>query len=153
MADHLAIQARDYIASELAGIATIVKSRVFPIQQTALPAIAVDLGECAMEVVAADNSSGVLIQSLQALNLNIYVADTTLDTGVPVDLDAELWRIITQIESTLGADSTINGLIKFSYPSGIQTPEREEAEVPHAKVILEYTLEFYHRANAPDVSS
>jgi hypothetical protein len=134
---HVRKQIRDRIATILTSGVTLVssrvyKTRVYPLSQAKLPAVTVYVGS---------ESSGLMTIGVKTLMRDLEVSIDVYENA-NASLDDNLDAIAVQIEETIGADFTLNGLAKQSVLTSTSIDFSGETEQPVGIARLTFTIRY-----------
>lgn len=121
MADHLVLQLRDRIVTDVTGLTTtgssVYTSRIAPIQDSALPAVKVMVGESEQDESqrSGDYPHRVLFRTEFAVRI---LVSTAAD-----DPESELFGIAKEVQVALGGDEKLGDIALAAYPGAIGEPE------------------------------
>jgi len=144
---HVRQQIRERVGTVVTGLSTtgsnVFQSRVYPLQDTNLPALLV---YSTTEDSEAD-VIGTALSTNRIVNIVIegYVKATT-------DFDDTVDTICEEVETALANDRTLNGLAKFSQLTGTEINYNGEGETPVGVVTLTYQVQYRTATNAPNVA-
>lgn len=146
MADHVRTQLRDAVAAALTGLTTtaanVFASRVYPVQDDALPCLLVytDVDEVVERTAHAPASTtiavDVMVRGLAKVNTDL---DDTLDT------------ILKEVQTALASGVTISGKTIHVVYQGSEPTLSGEGEKPTGQIEARFTGTLSYAANAPDV--
>lgn len=134
---HVRKQIRDRVETILGSGVTLVSgrvyaSRVYPLTEANIPAVTVYAGSESSDL---RTMGGKTLSRTLSLNVDAYVRITdTFDD----DIDA----LAAQIEETIAADYTLNGLVKDAVLTGTEIDFDGEAERPVGVARLTYTIQY-----------
>ncbi len=123
---HVRTQIRDRVASLLAGVGTVLKSRAYAIAEDELPVLL---------VFTSNETMGVQDFSALERQLQIVVEIIAQETAA---LDAAVDDLIEDVEVAIGADPTLNGLALECLPVSIEITTSPEGAKPIARARLIY---------------
>lgn len=134
---HVRQQIRDRIATILTSGVTLVssrvyKTRVYPLSQAKLPALTVYVGA---------ESSILMTMGVKTLMRDLEVSIDVYENA-NASLDDNLDAIAVQIEETIGADFTLNGLAKQSVLTSTSIDFSGETEQPVGIARLTFTIRY-----------
>jgi len=134
---HVRQQIRDRIATILTSGVTLVssrvyKTRVYPLSQAKLPAVTVYVGA---------ESSILMTMGVKTLMRDLEVSIDVYENA-NASLDDNLDAIAVQIEETIGADFTLNGLAKQSVLTSTSIDFSGETEQPVGIARLTFTIRY-----------
>lgn len=148
---HVRQQIREAIGTALAGLPTtgtrVYQSRLWPLQETDLPAILISTGE-EQKAIATVGSPAILQRTL-SINVDLVAIAV-------VDLDDLLDQICLEVEvalagpiaafASVGTDTTLT-------PVSIGEPELlEHADKPRGRARMRYDVTYFCTESAPDVA-
>ena len=149
MADHVRKQIRVAAVTALTGLATtaarVFASRVYPLQDTELPALRVSNPD---EAIDSESMGGANRYLRRALTLEVQACVKQV-SGYEDLVD----QIAKEVETALANDNTLGNLAKWIVPRAIDTELAGEGEKPIAVATLRFEIVYYTALNAPDVPS
>ena len=147
MANHVRQQIREYFGTTLTGLTTtgsnVYESRVYPIENTKLPALVIYTKSEASEpiVIGTDRvmsrELAVVVEGYAKATSNF---DDTIDT------------ISKEVEEAIAADRTLDGLAKDTYLESTEIEFNAEGEKPLGYVSLTFLTNYYVQETNPDVA-
>lgn len=126
---HVRTQIRDRIATVLAPVGTVHKTRVWPIAESALPVILVYTNT--EETESAD--FGKLHRRLQVI-VEIVAQATTVDTVTDT--------LIAGVEAAIGADISLGSLALDCLLAGIEITVSTDGSAPVARARMTYVAQY-----------
>lgn len=118
MADHIAIQIRDQIATQIMATSySVHTARHFKLQQSQLPAVCVVLGDDSIE----EADFGRVEHHEHDFKFNVYAAAAG-------DVDRELWNAIQTLRELMKTDPQLGGLVDDSFLLTIGEPQKAEGD-------------------------
>lgn len=150
MPDHVSIQVRDALVTQVTGLSTtgsrVYPARVFPLEPGNMPGIVVKLGELESEVVSMGGPNATVAHD-QLVTFDIYVRTSS-------DVDSALLQVAKEINAAILDDFSLGGLAKWIFPTGNEAPEYDaDADQKHARMSVNYTVRFHTTASAVDVAT
>lgn len=133
---HVRTQIRDVVATSLAGIAIVYKSRHLPIEESDLPAI----------LVYANNET--VVGDFQTLDRKLEIVVELIVQGA--DLDAAFDPLLVAVEAALNANS-LGGLTQSVVPLSTVTDSRIDGAIQTGRARL--TFEVIYRTSYTDPES
>lgn len=131
---HVRTQIRDAAATALAGVGTVIKSRVYPVSEDALPVL----------LVYADNET-ITLTDLRSLERNLsLVVECVVQAA---DLDTALDPLLVGVETALTAN-TLGGIVLRLLPAQLDVTLSGEGAAPIARARL--TFEALYRTSITD---
>ena len=148
MANHLRRQIREAVATAVTGLTTtgarVFQSRVYPLQDTELPALLV--------YSRSEISEPVTIHSPRMLDraLDLEIVAVAKATA---DLDDTLDQICKEVEIALAMP--LAGLASLAETISLQSTDielRGETEKPTGRATMTYRVDYFNLENAPDTA-
>lgn len=148
MANHLRRQIREAIATAVTGLATtgshVFQSRVYPLEDTDLPALLV--------LAETENTEAVTIHPHRTLQRTVTV-DVIGVAKANADLDDTLDAIAKEVEVALAPPvSALAGLAQDIGPPQTDIVMDGTGEKPTGRVRLRFDVEYFTADNAPDTA-
>ena len=137
---HVRTQIRDRVAADLAGVATVYKTRLTPIAEASLPVLLVYTDTESSEI----ESFGALMRTL-ALVVEVVARGTA-------GLDTTLDDLVASVETALGADPTLNGLAVDCYPSALEVSTDNSGAEPVGRARVTFAVTYRTAPTDPTVS-
>jgi hypothetical protein len=106
---HVRTQIRNYIATLLAPVGTVYKSRVYPVAEDALPCLLLYTNA---EQMDPDESAFNAIERRIEVVVEVVAQATS-------DLDTALDELLADVEGAIAADDDLNGLVMSCVPTSI----------------------------------
>lgn len=136
---HIRTQIRDRVATLLAGVATVYKSRVYPLAEGALPALLVYTNT---ESIDAETAAFETYERRIELVIDAVAQGTT-------DLDTALDDLIEGVEVALGADPTLSGTALMVMPTQFEISILKDGAQPIGRARLAYQVLTRTRSTDP----
>lgn len=150
MANHVRRQIRDAAKALLTGLATtgarVFTSRVYPIQDSELPALVISTNDEQIDV-ASIGAQPLLDRLLQLQVRALAKANSALDDT----LDACIKEVEIALNASVSAN-TLSGLAKRITISSIYIDMSGEGEKPIGQAVMNFNVYYKTQANTPDVS-
>ena len=127
MADHVRMQIRNQVVTQLTGLTTtaarVFDSRVYPLEDANLPALLIyTKSETSEPIEIGTNRTS---ERLLSLNIEAYVKSTT-------NFEDTLDTICKEVEQAIAADPTLSGKAKDCYLESTEIEFNAEGEKPLA---------------------
>lgn len=120
MADHLVLQLRDQIVTDVTGLSTtgssVYKGRIAPIQDADLPALKIMVGESEQDEEQRSGAYPHRVVLRTEFIIRILTSTTT-------DPDATLFQIAKEVQVALGGDERLNDIALAAYPGSMGEPQ------------------------------
>ena len=147
MANHIRQQIREYFGTTLTGLSTtganVYESRVYPIENTKLPALVIYTKSETSEPIVI-GTDRVMSRELSVVVEGYAKATTNFDDTIDT--------ISKEVEAAIAADRTLDGLAKDTYLESTEIEFNAEGEKPLGYVSLTFLTNYYVKENAPDVA-
>jgi hypothetical protein len=127
---HVRTQIRNYVATLLAPVGTVYKSRVYPLAEANLPAL---LLYTAAEQMDMDSASFNAIERRIEVVVEVLAQATT-------DLDTALDELLADVEGALAADDDLNGLALSCVPASIEVSILKDGAQPIGRARLVFQV-------------
>ena len=147
MANHIRQQIREYFGTTLTGLSTtsanVYESRVYPIENTKLPALVI--------YTKSETSEPIVIGTDRVMSreLSVVVEGYAKATS---NFDDTIDTISKEVEEAIAADRTLGGLAKDTYLESTQIDFNAEGEKPLGFVSLTFISNYYVKEKNPDVA-
>ena len=147
MADHVRMQIRNQVVTQLTGLTTtaarVFDSRVYPLEDANLPALLIyTKSETSEPIEIGTNRTS---ERLLSLNIEAYVKSTT-------NFEDTLDTICKEVEQAIAADPTLSGKAKDCYLESTEIEFNAEGEQPLAFCTLTFLTSYYVQEQSPDVA-
>ena len=147
MADHVRMQIRNQVVTQLTGLTTtasrVFDSRVYPLEDANLPALLIyTKSETSEPIEIGTNRTS---ERLLSLNIEAYVKSTT-------NFEDTLDTICKEVEQAIAADPTLSGKAKDCYLESTEIEFNAEGEKPLAFATLTFLTSYYVQEQSPDVA-
>ena len=147
MADHVRMQIRNQVVTQLTGLTTtaarVFDSRVYPLEDANLPALLIyTKSETSEPIEIGTNRTS---ERLLSLNIEAYVKSTT-------NFEDTLDTICKEGEQAIAADPTLSGKAKDCYLESTEIEFNAEGEKPLAFCSLTFLTSYYVQEQSPDVA-
>ena len=147
MADHVRMQIRNQVVTQLTGLTTtaarVFDSRVYPLEDANLPALLIyTKSETSDPIEIGTNRTS---ERLLSLNIEAYVKSTT-------NFEDTLDTICKEVEQAIAADPTLSGKAKDCYLESTEIEFNAEGEKPLAFATLTFLTSYYVQEQSPDVA-
>ena len=147
MADHVRMQIRNQVVTQLTGLTTttshVYDSRVYPLEDANLPALLIyTKSETSEPIEIGTNRTS---ERLLSLNIEAYVKSTT-------NFEDTLDTICKEVEQAIAADPTLSGKAKDCYLESTEIEFNAEGEKPLAFCSLTFLTSYYVQEQSPDVA-
>ncbi len=147
MADHVRMQIRNQVVTQLTGLTTtaarVFDSRVYPLEDGNLPALLIyTKSETSEPIEIGTNRTS---ERLLSLNIEAYVKSTT-------NFEDTLDTICKEVEQAIAADPTLSGKAKDCYLESTEIEFNAEGEKPLAFCSLTFLTSYYVQEQSPDVA-
>tara|TARA_R110000765_G_scaffold417292_1_gene519690 strand:- start:113 stop:559 length:447 start_codon:yes stop_codon:yes gene_type:complete len=147
MADHVRMQIRNQVVTQLTGLTTtaarVFDSRVYPLEDANLPALLIyTKSETSEPIEIGTNRTS---ERLLSLNIEAYVKSTT-------NFEDTLDTICKEVEQAIAADPTLSGKAKDCYLESTEIEFNAEGEKPLAFCSLTFLTSYYVQEQSPDVA-
>ena len=147
MADHVRMQIRNQVVTQLTGLTTtaarVFDSRVYPLEDANLPALLIyTKSETSEPIEIGTNRTS---ERLLSLNIEAYVKSTT-------NFEDTLDTICKEVEQAIAADPTLSGKAKDCYLESTEIEFNAEGEKPLAFCTLTFLTSYYVQEQSPDVA-
>jgi len=147
MADHVRMQIRNQVVTQLTGLTTtaarVFDSRVYPLEDANLPALLIyTKSETSEPIEIGTNRTS---ERLLSLNIEAYVKSTT-------NFEDTLDTICKEVEQAIAADPTLSGKAKDCYIESTEIEFNAEGEKPLAFATLIFLTSYYVQEQNPDVA-
>ena len=147
MADHVRMQIRNQVVTQLTGLTTtaarVFDSRVYPLEDANLPALLIyTKSETSDPIEIGTNRTS---ERLLSLNIEAYVKSTT-------NFEDTLDTICKEVEQAIAADPTLSGKAKDCYLESTEIEFNAEGEKPLAFCTLTFLTSYYVQEQSPDVA-
>lgn len=144
---HVRQQIRERVASTLTGLSTtgtnVFQSRVYPLNESVLPALLVYSKNEDSEITTIGTSLG--IERNLIITIEAYVKVTT-------NFDDVIDTICAEVETALGNDIKLNNLAKFSYLQSTEIQYDGDGENPIGYVTMNYLVQYRTGQNTPETA-
>lgn len=139
---HVRTQIRQAVVTRLTGLpltgANVFASRVYPIDETQLPALLVNTDSEEIE----PNAQGVLLRSLE---LTVRVISRKSGAG----LDDELDTIAEDVEEALASAPLPGVPTQQIVLAGLAVEFDAEGDAPHGRLVMSYRFDYFTTTAAP----
>jgi hypothetical protein len=147
MADHVRMQIRNQVVTQLTGLTTtaarVFDSRVYPLEDANLPALLIyTKSETSEPIEIGTNRTS---ERLLSLNIEAYVKSTT-------NFEDTLDTICKEVEQAIASDPTLSGKAKDCYLESTEIEFNAEGEKPLAFATLTFLTSYYVQEQSPDVA-
>ena len=147
MADHVRMQIRNQVVTQLTGLTTtaarVFDSRVYPLEDANLPALLIyTKSETSEPIEIGTNRTS---ERLLSLNIEAYVKSTT-------NFEDTLDTVCKEVEQAIAADPTLSGKAKDCYIESTEIEFNAEGEKPLAFCSLTFLTSYYVQEQSPDVA-
>ena len=147
MANHIRQQIREYFGTTLTGLSTtganVYESRVYPIENTKLPALVIYTKSETSEPIVI-GTDRVMSRELSVVVEGYAKATTNFDDTIDT--------ISKEVEEAIAADRTLDGLAKDCYLESTEIEFNGEGEKPLGYVSLTFLTNYYVQETNPDVA-
>ena len=144
---HVRQQIREYFGTNLTSLTTtgsnVYQSRVYPLDNTRLPALLIYTKSEASEPIVI-GTDRVMSRELSVV-VEGYVKSTT-------NFDDTIDTISKEVEEAIAADRTLGGLAKDTYLESTEIEFNSEGEKPMGYVSLTFISNYYVKEKNPDVA-
>lgn len=147
---HVRTQIRDAVTSLLTGLPStgfnVFKSRIRKLSSNELPALTIETND---EIIALESATDDYV-NFKTLDLVIRV-----NAKVNSDLDTVLDTCMLEVEQRLflnTVNNTLTGLVKDIELKTIKVQMNNEGDQPIGEAAMLWTVNYFTRGNAPDVS-
>lgn len=146
MPDHVRIQARDAVKTQLTGLTTTgvraFTDRVLKVQASELPCLSISVGDEAIEPVTMGNPRR--LQRTIQINIDLIAQDT----DDPTD---ELHTMLSEVETALAPGAWSSSLFFELVPRGVSVVLDGEGKQIAGRLMIFYEAEIHTAAGAPGV--
>ena len=147
MANHIRQQIREYFGTTLTGLSTtganVYESRVYPIENTKLPALVIYTKSETSEPIVI-GTDRVMSRELSVVVEGYAKATTNFDDTIDT--------ISKEVEQAIAADRTLDGKAKDTYLESTEIEFNGEGEKPLGFVSLTFISNYYVKEKNPDVA-
>ena len=147
MADHVRMQIRNQVVTQLTGLTTttshVYDSRVYPLEDGNLPALLVYTRSEESEPL--EIGSNRTSQRMLSLVVEAYVKSAT-------NFEDTLDTICKEVEQAIAADPSLSGKAKDCYIESTEIEFNAEGELPLAFATLTFLTSYYVQEQSPDVA-
>tara|TARA_R100001369_G_scaffold1538_2_gene5101 strand:+ start:1733 stop:2179 length:447 start_codon:yes stop_codon:yes gene_type:complete len=147
MADHVRMQIRNQVVTQLTGLTTttnhVFDSRVYPLEAANLPALLIyTKSEDSEPIEIGSNRTS---QRMLSLVVEAYVKSAT-------NFEDTLDTICKEVEQAIAADPTLSGKAKDCYIESTEIEFNAEGEQPLAFGTMTFLTSYYVQEQNPDVA-
>jgi hypothetical protein len=147
VANHIRQQIREYFGTTLTGLSTtganVYESRVYPIENTKLPALVIYTKSETSEPIVI-GTDRVMSRELSVVVEGYAKATTNFDDTIDT--------ISKEVEQAIAADRTLDGKAKDTYLESTEIEFNGEGEKPLGFVSLTFISNYYVKEKNPDVA-